>query len=150
MEWKIKSFDELDPHELYEILRSRAEVFVAEQHICCADPDGEDYRSLHVFATENGRVTAYLRAYAETAEKLKVGRVLTLERGIGLGKRLMEFALGALPGLTGRRIIHIDAQLHAVGFYEKFGFVKASAVYLEEGVPHVDMLLEFPAAVGRV
>ena len=43
MEFFIKSFDELSAREVYEILRARAEVFVAEQQICCADPDCEDF-----------------------------------------------------------------------------------------------------------
>ena len=35
----------------------------------------------------------------------------------------------------------MDAQKHAVPFYEKFGFLVISDEYLEEGIPHVDMCL---------
>ncbi len=139
MEWFIKSFDELAAREVYEILRARAETFVAEQQICCADPDGEDYRCLHVFALEEGNVAAYLRAYPLDGATLKIGRVLTRERGKGLGRELMEFALARLPELTGLRRIHIDAQKYAAPFYRKFGFEVTSGEYLEEGIVHVDM-----------
>ncbi len=44
-----KYFDELTAHELYEILKVRAEIFVVEQNCAYLDPDGRDYDSLHVF-----------------------------------------------------------------------------------------------------
>lgn len=143
MEWKIKRFDELTPGEVYEILRSRAEVFVSEQRICCTDPDGVDYDCYHVFGEENGRVAAYLRAYIQSPGTLKVGRVLTLEHGRGLGRELMLFALRELKELTGCSRVHIDAQKYAAPFYRKFGFEVTSGDYIEEGIVHVDMDLYF-------
>ncbi len=58
----VCSFDALMTHELYEILRARADVFVGEEKILYPDADGLDYKSLHVFCTDpTGKVTAYLR-----------------------------------------------------------------------------------------
>ncbi len=48
MNWAIKTFDQLTSKEIYEILKSRAEVFVKEQKISYVDPDGVDYKSWHV------------------------------------------------------------------------------------------------------
>ena len=144
----IKKFEELTPAEVYEILRSRAEVFVKEQRICCVDPDGTDYKSYHLFARENGRVAAYLRAYPDGADALKIGRVLTLEHGRGTGTALMRYAMRELPRLTGCRTIVMDAQKTAVPFYLKLGFKITSGEYLEEGVVHVDMRLDLDGTKG--
>ena len=139
MEYSVKRFDELTASEIYEILRSRAEVFVKGQGIICIDPDGVDRDSFHIFKTENGRVSVYLRAYAADRETVRIGRVLTLRPGRGEGTDLMRYALDVLPRLTGCRRFHIDAQIQVVPFYEKLGFTVTSEEYLEEGVRHVDM-----------
>ncbi len=140
-ELKIKSFQELSLDELYEILRSRAEVFVCEQGILCADPDGVDRNCYHVFLLEDGLVTAYLRAIPEDGGVVRIGRVLTLHHGQGRGRELMEFALKAVPEKIPCRKMIMDAQVQAVPFYRKFGFEVTSGEYLEEGIPHVDMCL---------
>ena len=49
MEAISKFYDELTGRELYEILRTRSELFVVEQNCVYQDPDGRDYESLHVF-----------------------------------------------------------------------------------------------------
>ena len=132
-----KTFDELTTAEIYEILKSRAEIFVKEQAISYVDPDDVDYQSLHVFGTENGRVVAYLRAYRAEADSVKIGRVLTLQHGTGL-------ALSVIPEKMKCRKILMDAQKHAVPFYEKLGFTVTSEEYLEEGIVHVDMEMACP------
>lgn len=95
MNWTIKTFDELTGKEIYEILRSRAEVFMKEQRISYVDPDGIDYKSWHVFATENDKVCAYLRAFKDGDDTIKIGRVLTLIHGKGTGTQLMKYAISA-------------------------------------------------------
>ena len=54
MSWVVKDFSELTAGEIYEILKSRAEVFQKEQGIHYVDPDDVDYESLHVFRIEMG------------------------------------------------------------------------------------------------
>ena len=141
MEWTVKKFSELSPGEVYEILRSRAEVFVKEQKICCADPDGIDYESIHIFCRENGRVSAYLRAYQYDEKTVKIGRVLTLVHRNGLGTQLMNEAKKVIPEFFSCEKIYVAAQKQAVGFYEHCGFKVTSGEYLEEGIPHHDMIL---------
>ena len=58
-----KFFNELSTRELYEILRTRSEIFVVEQNCVYQDLDGKDYESLHVFCMESGRVAACLRSF---------------------------------------------------------------------------------------
>jgi ElaA protein len=140
--WNIKPFSELTTQELYEILKSRAEVFVKEQGIVYVDEDDVDYTSLHVFCMRNNRVCAYLRAYKEDESSVKIGRVLTLEHGKGIGTDLMKYAIKELPKITGCKKIVMDAQKHAVPFYKRLGFTITSEEYLEEGIVHVDMCRE--------
>lgn len=144
MKLKVKIFDELTAAELYEILKSRAEVFMLEQNIMCQDMDDIDYKSLHCFFQDDNRVTAYLRAYYknDNTDTVHIGRVLTLRHGIGLGKALMAESIKAIKNKTQCKKICMDAQKHAVGFYEKLGFQVTSDDFLEEGIVHVAMELE--------
>lgn len=141
MTFFAKPFPELTPGELHGILRARAQIFIAEAGMHYVDPDDVDFRSLHIFGVEDGRVVAYLRAFSVDAEAVKIGRVLTLTHGKGHGTALMNYAIQAIPERLPCRKIVMDAQTHAVPFYEKLGFSTTSEEYLEEGLPHVDMCL---------
>ena len=138
LNYKAKPFSKLTAAEIYEILKARSKVFQFEQNIKYLDEDDVDYDSLHCFIEENGLVTAYLRAYLD-GENIKIGRVLTVTRGQGLGKRLMELAVISAREHFGKRMVVIDAQKHAEGFYKKLGFVTVSGEFLEEGIVHVKM-----------
>ncbi|MBQ6133527.1 MAG: GNAT family N-acetyltransferase [Lachnospiraceae bacterium] len=137
-----KKFDELSAKEIYEILKARAAIFVVEQQIVYQDMDDRDFESLHVFCEENGIVTAYLRAFEVAPDVVKMGRVLTLQHGQGLGKKLLEFGLEEIKKIYSPKSITIDSQCHAIGFYEKSGFKVCSGEFLEEGIMHVKMELE--------
>lgn len=139
MEFKAKLFNQLTTRELYEIVRSRTEIFLLEQNIICQDFDCVDYDALHCFIKDNDRVVAYLRAYINEDGHVKIGRVLSLYHGQGLGTALMEKSIPVICSSFGQDIIHINAQSQAVGFYEKMGFVVTSQEFLEEGIPHVAM-----------
>ena len=140
-----KKFNELSATEIYEILKARSEIFILEQNIHYQDMDDIDYNSLHCFFMENNKVTAYLRAFYPDNNKdiVKIGRVLTLKHGKGLGKDLMEQSLKSIKEKMNCKKICMDAQKHAVGFYEKFGFKVVSNDFLEEGIIHVVMELEY-------
>jgi len=144
MNLTVKYFDELTPSELYEILKSRGEIFLIEQQIMYLDMDDVDYNSLHIFLTEGKRVTAYLRAFYadDTHSAVQVGRVLSIRHGIGLGRELMEKALPVIKEKMPCRKITMHAQKHAAEFYEKFGFKVVSDEFLEEGIVHVTMEME--------
>ncbi len=139
-----KRFNELNIKELYEILKARAEVFIMEQNIHYQDMDDIDYRSLHCFFIDNGKVIAYLRAFYadESCDTVKIGRVLTLKHGNGTGRELMSNSIEAIKLNMKCRKICLDAQKHAEKFYEKFGFKVVSDEFLEEGVVHVSMELK--------
>jgi len=143
MDIQAKCFDELTPREVYEILRARYLVFRVEQKIDYCDFDDIDYRSLHVFMASAGAVKAYFRAFYRDGGRrtVQVGRVLTLEHGVGHGRRLMEEGIKRIREKMNPDVILLDSQKHAVGFYEKFGFVAISDEFIEAGIPHVEMAL---------
>lgn len=134
-----KEFSKLTTKELYEIFKARAKVFIVEQGIRCVDMDDVDYQSLHCYYEENGIVTAYLRAYYDGDDAVRIGRVLTIEHGKGVGTQLMKDSIQKIKEKMNCRRIHLDAQKHAIGFYERLGFAVVSDEFLEEGIPHVVM-----------
>ncbi len=139
MELIAKTFEELNTRELYEILKARSQIFLLEQGIVCQDMDDEDYNSLHCFFTEEGKVTAYLRAFYIDKQTVKIGRVLTLKHGNGTGRELMNQSLKAVEEKMNCKKITVNAQKQAMGFYEKLGFKVTSDEFLEERVVHVKM-----------
>lgn len=143
MNLNSKKFAELSTTEIYEILKARAEIFMMEQNIHYQDIDDIDYKSLHCFFMEENKVVAYLRAFYKENNKdiVKIGRVLTLQHGNGIGRELLEKSLVAIKDKMKCKKISMDAQKHAVGFYEKFGFKTVSQDFIEEGVVHVVMEL---------
>ena len=146
MELIVKKFDELKPRELYEILKARAEIFVVEQECAYLDIDGMDYESTHVFfKSESGKVEAYLRLFVkdETENVVQMGRVLTLEHGKGLGGKLLHEGVEIAKNRFYAKKIYIEAQTYAIGFYAREGFAVRSEEFLEDGIPHVKMELEF-------
>ena len=138
---RSKYFEELSTNELYEILSARAEIFVVEQNCVYQDLDGIDYESLHVFAEEGGKVTAYLRAFYKDEDTVQMGRVLTLRHGEGLGGKLLREGIAQIRARMHPAKICIDAQCYATGFYEREGFRICSEEFLEDGIPHVRMVL---------
>ncbi len=141
MNFVSKEFNDLTTKELYEILKSRAEIFVVEQKISYVDMDDVDFVSRHFFLEDGGRVVAYLRAFYMDEEKttLKIGRVLSVKHGIGLGTELMNRTLEEIKENNLCKKIFISAQKHAVPFYREFGFEVVSDEYFEEGIPHLSM-----------
>ena len=144
MNFTVKSFEELKTSELYEILKSRAEVFLLEQNILCQDMDDIDYESYHFFIKDGERIIAYLRAYYTDEENkiMKIGRVLTLSHGNGTGRILMDNTINEIKNRFDCEKVIVNAQKQAEGFYEKCGFKTVSDEFLEEGIPHVKMELE--------
>ncbi len=136
-------FSDLTTKELYEILKARARVFFLEQKIKCLDMDGVDYDAYHCFLeADGGEVVAYLRAYESDGEA-KIGRVLSIRHGIGLGSELMRLSLPQIFSIYKKSKICADVQTHAAPFYEKLGFSACGYEFLEEGIPHIKMILNY-------
>ncbi len=143
MELVVKTFDKLNTRELYEILRVRAAVFVVEQECAYQDVDGIDPKAVHAFLQDENGVQAYLRVFEKDERTAQMGRMLTVQRGAGLGGWLLKEGIRVARDVLKKDVLYIEAQSYATGFYEREGFRVTSEEFLEDGIPHVKMELEF-------
>jgi ElaA protein len=144
VEWSWLRFAALGVDDLYDALALRCRVFVLEQGPYL-DPDGVDRRAWHLLGRDGrGALQAYLRVvdpgvkYAEPS----IGRVLTAPevRGRGQGRRLMAEGVGRCEAAWPGQGIRISAQAHLRRFYESLDFRAVGNEYLEDGIPHLEML----------
>jgi ElaA protein len=133
---------DLDTRTLYELLRLRTDVFVVEQASAYSELDGRDLedRARHYWLGGDGvpePVLGCLRLLKEPNGDYRIGRVCTARsvRGRGLGKRLIEAALGEVGDGT----CVIDSQEHLAGLYDGYGFVPTGPAFDWEGVAHLPM-----------
>lgn len=147
MEFTFKHFNELSTTELYDILKLRSEIFVVEQNCVYNDLDNHDKEAVHQFIKKDGEIVAYSRLLRPGSRfsDYSIGRVVVKEseRGTGLGIKMMEAAKEYIFNEWDATKIKISAQKYLQKFYEDLGFKVVSKEYLEDGIPHFGMLLEF-------
>lgn len=137
----IKTFDELNTHELYEILKVRSAVFVVEQNCPYQDLDGIDHYASHITLWCGGAIVAYSRVFKDANTGIwHIGRVLSTHRNKNYGLQVMKESIKLAESL-GARCIEIEAQCYALGFYEKVGFQVCSDPFMLDGIPHQRMRL---------
>ncbi len=118
-------------------------VFIEEQGVSEADEvDDLDGQAIHLLATLDGVPVGSARLLP-MGKVGKVGRVCVLAqaRGTGLGAALMRAAVAHFRTLPGIETVKLGAQTHALGFYERLGFVAVGPEYMDAGIPHRDMVL---------
>lgn len=144
--WRLLRFDELSVRELQDIYTARQLVFVIEQGCAYLDADGVDEKAMHLGAwlPGVGRPIAYARLVEPGVKYVEpsIGRVITAAgaRGTGLGRELVRRAVAACEAAWPGRGIRISAQSQLERFYGGAGFVPVGAPYLEDGIPHTEML----------
>ncbi|MEI7486914.1 MAG: GNAT family N-acetyltransferase [Chryseobacterium sp.] len=143
--WKIKTFQEFTVPELYNLLKARSEVFVVEQNCVYLDADGYDQQAIHVWAEdEEGEILAYCRVFDKGIkyEEASLGRVITTQKGRGrsLGKQLIKYAVETIENRYHTSEIRISAQDYLLKFYGDFGFEDTGKKYLEDDIPHTEMI----------
>lgn len=143
--WKFKPFNALTLDELYAMMALRQEVFVIEQNCPYLDADGKDQFSHHLLGYDAaGDLIAHLRLVAPEVsyEEMSFGRIVTAtkHRGKGIGKLLMHEGIRQAELLYGAQANRISAQSYLIPFYEGFGFQTVGAEYLEDNIPHIEML----------
>lgn len=147
MKFEIVKFNELTVYDMYEIAKSRFEVFVCEQEITEEqDFDDKDKQCHHIMLKENGRVVAYSRIVPKGLgyNYTSIGRVLVLEshRKKGIAQKMMKYALDFIKNNLDENIVVISAQEYVKEMYESVGFKVISDVYDEVNIPHVKMKIE--------
>lgn len=144
--WQLRRFDEMTVHELYQLLRLRSEVFVVEQNCVFLDMDNKDQGCRHLLGWQGDLLAASTRLVPPgyIYDEISIGRVVNSPslRGQGIGRLLMEESIKTCFELFGRKTIRIGAQLYLEKFYRSLGFRTVGEVYLEDGIKHVEMLLE--------
>ena len=144
LQWSVCSFSELSRNQIFDMYQVRQEVFIMEQHCLYQDCDEKDKESHHLMGYEEGVLVAYLRivnpgiSYSEPS----IGRVLTKHSsrkkgyGIELMNRGIEFCSSTYPSSN----IRISAQKYLLDFYHTLGFIEFGEEYLEDNIPHMEML----------
>ncbi|WP_066438997.1 GNAT family N-acetyltransferase [Chryseobacterium sp. CCH4-E10] len=144
--WKIKTFEEFTVPELYNVLKARINVFVVEQNCPYPDLDDYDQKAVHIWAEQDGEVLANCRIFDKGIKYLEasIGRVLTTEkaRGKNLGKQLIAYAMETIEARFRTDEIRISAQDYLLKFYGEFGFEDTGKKYLEDDIPHTEMLYQ--------
>jgi predicted GNAT family N-acyltransferase len=118
----------------------RRRVFVEEQGVATDEEwdehDAEGAETLHFVVFAGGRAVgcARLRAYGEAAKVERVA-VLREQRGLGIGRALMEAAEDAAAQQQRVRLV-LHAQTASIPFYERLGWRALGPEFREAGIPH--------------
>ncbi len=144
MNWLWCRFGELGVDNLYDALALRCRVFILEQG-AYLDPDGVDRQSWHLLGRDEAdTLQAYLRVvdpgvkYSEPS----IGRFITSPeaRGKGIGRKLFAEGVGRCEAAWPGQGIRIGAQAHLERLYASYGFVRVGEPYLEDNIPHLEMV----------
>lgn len=148
LNWQFSRFDDLQIRDWYAASAARIEVFVLEQNCPFQDSDGADPHSWHLLGWTRENGPAELAAYCRIVDpgikfpEPSIGRVVTPRafRAKGYGRLLMAEALARHDALYPALANRIGAQARLERFYQDFGYQTMSDVYIEDDIPHLEML----------
>lgn len=141
---KWAAFDALSNHDVHDLLRLRQAIFILEQNSLYADIDGKDAAALHYHIRDGdtGALIGAIRLFTDPEKgEARIGRVVIAQeaRGVGLGRILVRAGIEEASRLVPGCRIHVSAQAHLEKFYRSLGFETVSEIYIEDGIPHIDM-----------
>lgn len=145
--WTLGRLEQLRPLDVYELLALRSEVFVVEQACIFQDADGIDRQAHHLLGRDGAGVLLALLRIVDPGVKYaepSIGRVISAPtvRRSGVGRELMIQGIQHCRALWPGQGIRISAQARLERFYRDFGFLTVTPPYLEDDIPHVEMLLK--------
>jgi len=143
--WHTKHYKELTVDEFYDLIYLRTEVFVVEQDCPYQEVDEKDKVAYHLFGkTTNGEIIAVTRILPKGVSypEISIGRVALKKtyRGKGIADELMKETLVFIESKFGDDPIRISAQEYLLNYYGKYNFKPVGDMYLEDDIPHVEML----------
>lgn len=143
MDIQIKELKDLSAKEVLDFLYERVKVFVVEQNCPYQEVDKDDYVAKHIVFREEDKVIGYTRII-DRGEEVTFGRVLVTEeaRHQKLGQLLVQTTLDEIRRSHPHKNVKISAQHYLLKFYKSFGFVATTDIYLEDDIPHIDMVLK--------
>lgn len=127
--------------EMEAVYQIRREVFVREQELTRTVYDEPDDRqSVHLLAQVAGRIvgTGRLTFIRDEAQIAWVA-ILKPDRGSGAGKALMTHML-AIARERDAQYVTLNAQTHALGFYEQLGFESIGRRFHMANIEHQYMV----------
>ena len=144
-EHQVKSFQELSLEEFHDIIALRIQIFIIEQNCPYQEVDGKDKLAHHLFfKNEMDEIIAVTRILPQgiSYPEVAIGRVVVHEdyRGTGLGNQLMADSMNFVKDEYGKVPVRLSAQKHLENYYGNHGFKSTGKEYLEDGIPHVEML----------
>lgn len=145
-DWKWQTGPELDAETLYALLSLREAVFVVEQQCPYQELDGKDLlgstHHLRVLAANQLAATLRLLVPEAPEDPVSIGRVVIHadHRGGGLGHELLRAALTRIESWWPGRDARLSAQAHLQAYYGRHGFEPVSEIYVEDDIPHIDMI----------
>ena len=144
MELVIKHFKELTTDELFAIYKLRTAVFVVEQNCPYQEVDDADRVAYHLYLKDEDGIAAYLRVLPQGVahEAAAIGRVIAVKRRMGLGTKIVQAGIAAAKEKFHADCIEIGAQTYVRKLYENVGFVQSGPEYVEDGIPHIPMILK--------
>lgn len=141
---EVKSYEKLSKNELYDLLQLRSEVFVVEQDCVYQDLDGKDNKALHILGYNNEELVAYTRVFkpGDYFKEASIGRVVVKEnyRKFKYGYVIMNASIKAIKEYYNQSEIRISAQTYLKNFYNNLDFREIGEEYLEDGIPHINMI----------
>lgn len=140
----VRTTAQLAPQEIVDIMRERVKVFVVEQTCYYQEVDEKDDEAVHVMRRLNGELVGYTRVIPhDDGEHISFGRVLVpmQHRRHGYARQVVQDTIDWIHANKPGESIKIQAQSYLQKFYESFGFKPVSDVYLEDNIPHLDMVM---------
>lgn len=144
MEIAIKHYADLTKDEFHDLISLRISVFIIEQDCPYQEVDGLDKDAYHLLVTENDSIIGTLRILKPGVvyPELAIGRVLSHQnhRDRKMGHLMMKESMLFIKENLKLSTVRLSAQSHLSAFYEKYGFKSTGKEYLEDGIPHTEML----------
>ncbi len=122
----------------------RHEVFILEQHVPVTEEIDEKDPTAQHFIVLAKNVTVGCARWIDLPDgSIKIGRFAVLKacRNKRIGQRLLQFIL-TQARLLRKNYVVLDAQVSAIGFYQKNQFTCCGDIFIDAGIPHKKMYLQ--------
>lgn len=133
--WRISVARWDDTRDREDSAFVRRAVFIEEQQVPEElEWDGLDEDAFHLIARDDAdRPIGSARMLPDG----HIGRMAVVKpcRGIGVGTAILRRMLRE-AGQRGFISVYLDAQVHAIAFYERLGFVAEGETFMDAGIPH--------------
>lgn len=147
LQWTVCSYNDLGKEDLYAVFKLRVDVFVVEQNCPYSEIDGQDVlpSTVHYLGKREGELCCYARTLGPSTDSqtVRIGRVVVAsgQRRKGVASVLLKKIIDDIKRENANQSIGLSAQTAALALYKNLGFIAVSDSYLDDGIPHVDMLL---------